>query len=425
MMPQTAETLTDELLEKPETVDSIVPQEKLDVTEEFRVAGILKETKDPMETWSAHQDNYYKAVRTVYGCLSKVSDGEVVEFDKAELAALGYVLTAWKFASAKADELYHTHPSERDFEADAFWDGTASRIGDDLGAIFNPDMSNIVKRLSLANWETPIIMDLAEQLLTNPDFDQKGIFTEYMAYKVWLAYQPVTFESYSDQAQRDPETGKTPSEIRAEHTRVAYSEVLSLGLVESARAGDSIEVKKAMGFLLSSGAKDIADRALGTEGIDEETRQQFTIDYINTFGFIPCVEVLSPLAKTHPAFKKLYETIHGQEVEEVMAALSEVYTKSLNSFIIHYAPEITKREVGLARTVLLEMLGKSLEEATVIDLAAGLGRVSLGLVAEGCQNVVSVEPQGEFHDRLEASAREQGEECRLFKVCGTNLPDWV
>lgn len=402
-----AEATIEELQEKPETVESIVSQEKLDVTEELRVAGILKETSDPMETWSAHQKDYYKAVGTVYGCLSKVNEDEEIEFDKNELAALGHVLTAWKFASAKADELYHTHPSERDFESDEFWDGLAARIGDDLGAVFNPDMSNIAKRLSLTDWEMPISTSVAEQLLTNPDFEHKGILTEYMAYKVWLAYQPVTFGSYHDEAQRNPETGKTPSELKAEHAREAYSEVLSLGLVESAKAGDSREVKKAMGFLLSGGAKEIADRALGIEGLDERTRQQFTVDYINTFGFIPCVEVLSPLAKTHPEFKKLYETIHGQEVEEVMAALSEVYTKSLNDFINHYAPEITKYEVDLARTVLSDRLGKSLEEATVIDLAAGLGRVSLGLIAEGCQNVVSIEPQGEFHDRLEVSAREQ------------------
>jgi len=421
-MPVHSEALTEEI-EKPETVESIVPQEKLDVTEEFRVAGILKETQDPRETWSAHQDDYYKAVRAVYGCLSKVSEGAPTGFDKDDLAALGHVLTAWKFASARADELYHTHPSERDFEADEFWDGLASRIGDDLGVIFNPDMSNIVKRLSLADWENPIRMDVAEQLLTNPDFEQKGILTEYMAYKVWLAYQPVTFQSYSDEAQRDPETGKTPSEIRAERARAAYSEALSLGLVESAKAGDRREVKKAMGFLLSSGAKDIADRALATEGLDDETRQQFTVDYINTFGFIPCVEVLSPLAKTHPEFKKLYETIHGQEVEEVMAALSEVYTRSLNDFVSHYAPEITKHEVGLARTVLSDRLGKSLEEATVIDLAAGLGRVSLGLVAEGCQNVVSVEPQGEFHDRLEVSAQEQGGKMRVIQGVWDKLSD--
>jgi len=409
-MPEHPEASTEELPEKSETVESIAPEEKIDVTE-FRVAEIIKETQDPVETWSACQEDYYKAVQAVYGCLSKISKGDVAAFDEDGLAALGYVLTAWKFAATKADELHHTHPSERDFEADAFWDSTASRIGDDLGAIFDPDMSNdmsnIVKRLNLASWETPIRTDVAEQLLTNPDFEQKGILTEYMAYKVWLAYQPVTFQSYSDEAQRDPETGKTPGEIRAEQERLAYSEVLSLGLVESAKAGDSREVKKAMGFLLSSGAKDIADKALGTEDFDEGTRQQFTIDYINTFGFIPCVEVLSPLAKTRPEFKKLYETIHGQEVEEVMAALSEVYTKSLNDFISHYAPETTKHEVGLVRTVLSERIGKSLEEATVIDLAAGFGRVSLGLIAEGCQNVVSVEPQGEFHDRLEALAREQ------------------
>lgn len=187
-MPVRSEPLTEELIGNHETVESIAPHESISVAEESRVAGILLETRDPMETWSAHRQDYYKAVRTVYGCLNGVSEGLEVVFDKDALVALGHVLIAWKFASAKADEQYHKHPSDRDFEADAFWDGAASRVVDDLGAIFDPDMSNIAKRLTLSDWETPKRMDIAEQLLINPDFEQKGILTEYMAYKVWFNF---------------------------------------------------------------------------------------------------------------------------------------------------------------------------------------------------------------------------------------------
>lgn len=416
-MPETSvESLTEGLSAVPEAIDSLIPAKEDVLTEEYKAAGLIIETGGPVEIWPVHEEEYYNAIKVIReGLLGR----EPEKIDTETLESLKFVLTAWEFAHTRAIKLYHTHPSSRDFDAEELWDGLAATISEDLAFIFSPRMPLV----NVGAWENPSRVYVTKKLLESSDFEQKSILTEYMAYRVWLSHQPVTFQSYSDEARRDPKTGKTPSEIRAELTRESYMEVLSLGLVESAKAGDTVRILRALSLLLSSEAKDIADTALRTGDLDEDVRLQFAVDYINTFGFVSCVDVISPLAKTHPEFKKLYETINGREVEEVVQAVSELYTKSLNEFMGHYAPEVTEREVGLTKSVLLSQAGKSLEEATVLDLAAGFGRVSSALVAAGCKNVVSVEPQDDFLERLNTLAEQADGRLRVVRGVWDNLSE--
>jgi SAM-dependent methyltransferase len=378
------------------------------------------------DDWRSFIDKYTLAIRNVNECLKYHIDDQKIEtelFDEETLEALGIVLESWEEASTKAYELSHTHPDERDVEEYRFWDSMLSRTSDGVYKLFVPLMTDTVRRLQTHDWKNTFRTDIADSLLNQPEFKQKGILTEYMAYMVWYAYRPITYQNYHDKARRDPISGKTPNEAEFENAKNTLRNVISHGLIETTKSGDREEVKKSLLLLYSGEAKDIADLALISEDFDDPARLQFAVDYINVFGLISCVEVLSPIAEKSPKIKKLFDTLHGREVQEMISSVDDLYDKSIDEFIHHYSPEVTAKETALTRRILLEEKNKKPEESTVIDLAAGYGRLTSKLVEESWGKVIAIEPHKQFLEMLAEVARGSNGRVRVVEGVWDNLAD--
>ncbi len=282
---------------------------------------------------------------------------------QSELDSLGIVLSCWKFANAQEEG--SKNPNQVDPAYNKFWDSKKDLIHQRLKKILRQPK-------------------LVEELLGNSNFKEKYLLTEFLAYQLWT--EAINIEvQIPERTQLNQERYDALSEQQ--------SPVIETGIFCALKDGNAQYLQQTLHYLLSSNEARIANQIFLEETLTPKELNDYAVQYINAFGYIQFIEVLSPLARDNTKIKQLFEEFSGQEVMEVMAELDEVYNKSLEDFLKHYESEVTKNEVNLVAKILKEELNIDLKDAKVLELAAGFGRVSKALLEADCGHVTSVEPQ--------------------------------
>jgi len=130
--------------------------------------------------------------------------------------------------------------------------------------------------------------------------------------------------------------------------------------------------------------------------IDDYTRLEIAKTYINSYGFITLIDLISEYARneaSRPEIKKLYATLNAQEFEDLV----QVYRNPGEIYKIegifpkeHYSEDTTDTEI---RNIFLMLKNLKIDrnKASVLDLGAGRGRITFGLADYGVGKVYSVD----------------------------------
>lgn len=171
------------------------------------------------------------------------------------------------------------------------------------------------------------------------------------------------------------------------------------------------------------------------EDISDKQRLELAKVFINSFGFITLIDSISEYGRNEagrPDIKKLYATLNGEEVEKLIQVFrkpDEIYKIAGAFKKEHYPQQVTEFQLNQILEIL-DSLGIDAKEASVLDLGAGLGRISFGLIEEGVGKVYSVDIDPTLQEslRLEFEKRQQEDPTYSELLLGSNFEivrgDW-
>jgi hypothetical protein len=371
-----------------------MPSDKSSENSETTAESLMASNEPtPHETETTPHDSAYEAL-AVSGekALQYVEQGDV----SAEV--LTDLLTCWKYSIEKKEDIIPL--SQAAYAQQRYWTNQASK--------YSVALSNLVGGDFLS--EIPEEVNEQVNVLAKSDqFTSKALLADYLAFRIAVAYD---YYQESKSSIPDPEgvLPPRPFQIKAktnyEHTLAQEKNLLMSCCAEvSTDAPSHATLRRVFENLQDGNAQELADSLLLSPELTPEQRVATAVEYINVYGFIPTIEAIAPTAKTRPEIKKLYETLQGDTVVEVMKDLWEVYQtfETKADFGEYYQDEITKTDLALVGQwggESAKRFGKEKQDLNVMSLAAGKGRMAFAMEGAG-YSVVAVEPQQNYVEAIE------------------------
>lgn len=269
---------------------------------------------------------------------------------------------------------------------------------------------------------------LFQELLQASDPTTQMELTNFLSYSLWLTQRELI--------ESGPRRGGEPSLFhRKKQIEFEHKKALLIPLL--ARAGHAFASRGEVEHLelVYQGFKNIEDdeaslSLLFDSDLSQEERLTAAVGYINTYGFIKGINVLAQSIKNTDAadvreeLTTIYRTLQGDDVEEVMAELSEVY--SAVDFE-HYPlnVELTQEECDRIEIVLhknaIRNKHENVYDLHMLDLGAGTGRHMLELMKRGYTKVKGVEQEQKHVDII----RSKNSDADIHQGNWESLPEVV
>lgn len=185
----------------------------------------------------------------------------------------------------------------------------------------------------------------------------------------------------------------------------AYKEILRSALVYLSKKGNSEKISGIFKTIFSYGNIDVANEVMLSDDLSAEERRKFAIDYINNFGFITFTRLVENSSNPPTDLVEFFKEVNGVKEEkgfEFVRDVDQFYSKSEEDFLVNYDPKLSELEISRI-TKVLDSIGIKLEDASVLDLGAGYGRLSEALLRNGVRRLVSAEYVPGYISQMEAA----------------------
>jgi len=307
-----------------------------------------------------------------------------ISYEDARMG-IGNTLRAWQFVHNQAVEAERANKfSPMDRQATATAAGLARRLGINRFG----DAANI---------------EFLERLVTDGDFTEAGLLTQFLAYQLWLQNMRMQGdEEYAEYRERLIKPIKLSLATSAESTEVQ---------------GEDIRV--ALASLIVGGEREVAVSVILQEGISPEARLRLAVELINVLGVVEAIEELLPFVEREE-IKELLARIQGDVGEAVMPTLSSVYQAiEFQQYALNNR-ELTKKESELIQNVVkqyAEEQGIDPRDVNIADIGGGTGRLALALHEAGL-GVTAYE----FEEKHTAYMKKQAPELAVVQADWHNMP---
>jgi len=341
------------------------------------------------------------------------------------LEAIARIAKTWRVTNKRYLEIFHDQNSVDDwYFEEELWDARSMEMTDHMAPLLDP--KNALRFRNISSGEAmPEIEDaeLASSLLGDPNFTEKAAVVDYVAFDLWQAFRRRKMSS----------TVSSDKEKDAEYEKVRARDLplIQQGIITLLESGDVASIREVLENIEYVGESAFATNILFDAQLSSDQRQAYMIQHINVFGFIETVDVLShkiaelALEDTEEAtqltaqLKKLFTLIQGEQVDEVLHELEEVYDAvDFERYALNHE-QLTVREVdkleAIARS-LAETTGKDSHDVRVIDIGAGVGRHAIGLRDRGFRYISALESQPQHVEILRSKAPE-------VRIIGNNWHD--
>lgn len=344
------------------------------------------------------EDDLYENIKKeAIVAVQEISDGTITGEN------VGKVLKAWKYSFEKEEEII---PIGEDlYLQKCQWVREVRNFMGVLNRVVNDNESTV----SVASDDK---LGKVFELVKEQNPEELGLLCEFLSYRVWYVYD--TWDKTKPRWD-----GLPPHEIHVEAEnalKVGVEMVTpilqeSLPFLSQSPEGKA-SIRRVFEDLQASEQKEAADKLLLAENLDDDSRLAVAVQYINTYGFIPAIEVISQSANERDDIHVLYSRLEGNTVNEIMKELWEVYRRyeQTADFGDYYDNEITKKEISLVEKwseIVAAIFGKDRGELYTASLAAGKGRMAIAMRDRGFK-VVAIEPQEDFARAIETQSQGQG-----------------
>lgn len=340
------------------------------------------------------------------------------------LDAIARIAKTWRVTNKRYLEIFHDQNSvDNWYFEEELWDGRAMEMADHMAPLLDPKIAFRYRNLSPESEEEMQSDEMITSLLEDPNFTEKAAVVDYVAFDLWQAFRKRNMSS----------TLSSDEEKDAEYEKMRARDLphIQQGIITLLESGDVASIREVLENIEYVGESAFATNILFDANLSPDQRQAYMIQHINVFGFIETVDVLShkiaalELEDTEDAtqltaqLKKLFTLIQGEQVDEVLHELEEVYDAvDFESYALNHE-QLTVREVdrleAIARS-LAETTGKDPHDVRVIDIGAGVGRHAIGLRDRGFRHISALESQPQHIELLRSKAPE-------VRVIGNNWHD--
>ena len=149
-----------------------------------------------------------------------------------------------------------------------------------------------------------------------------------------------------------------------------------------AEEGKGSVVRKVLENLETMDEIEVVTNIITSEGLSDSARLTLAVQGMNVFGVVPIIETITEHSKDNESLTNLYNTLQGQDIQEVMASLTQIYKSiDFHEYVLNN-PELTLRESRIIQDQIQEFadkFGKPVQEVRVVDVGAGTGRLAVVL----------------------------------------------
>ena len=281
---------------------------------------------------------------------------------------VGAVLDAWKYAFDQFNRLYHNPNEDKEFIKD-YWDSKAMHFKGILEHVF----------ITREN-ESSSVLGKVKDLIFDERFDKRAELLEYLTYELWLSGKMVKMSMPYPGDELSPSYQRNKKEY--DDKKTILMPIIMKATQNFAEEGSAHVVRRVFEKLETIYEDQNATEMLFTKGLSDRARLNLAVQHMNVFGVVPTIDRISAKEAGNPAISRLYKTLQGKDIEEVMSSLTEVY-KAVNfhEYVLNN-PELTARESVLIQEQVkeyAEKVRKNPKQVRVIDIGAGTGRHSVAL----------------------------------------------
>lgn len=343
-------------------------------------------------------------------------------------------LIAWNYAFDKYWDGY-TNPNTGVGVLEDYWDKKSWRFKEIIDyildnrkydfKIFSDDMSSWSKE----GRGTYSGLGLFEETIKSGSEEDCFFTLKYFNYKIWFDRQAILMSrgNYRDSEKfgEDNNIEFNSKRSKFEDTVKKLGPFIQMGMTRLCEEGRLDLVEDIMLGLENSDLSKLAyDTLVKGNFKDEKSRLNFAVSCMNTYGIVPTVEVVSSNQMEYSYLSELYKQIQGEDLDQIMSKLSDVYKSvDFEKYVLN-TPELTYREVGIIGK-LIETYSKDNEkkisEVKILDLGAGTGRVVLPLAKSG-YNVSAIDYEPHHIEKILNKAKNEGLDIPSAVGSWLNLP---
>lgn len=299
-------------------------------------------------------------------------------------------LQAWDYAYKKFDSLYWEGKGVSD-EGD-YWDHQAMEL---KGALGNIDT------------------DFIKKWIEDPNFPAYKSLVRFISYELWFDWNSVK-ESLSG-IEGDIRSYTVEMRDKFDRSKTLFLPLLKTATQKYAQKLDLDGLEEIFDTFKTIGMDEQATCFIDELGLNVEEKQKALVAYINVFGFISSVDLISGRIKTLKdgspikiELEQLYKEIQGEEVQKIIKDLSEVYKNIDFSKYDLNDHELTSFEADLIEKAIQSTKHsmrnkKDIKNTTVLDNAAGTGRHSRELTDRGFKKIIELEYEQKHVDQMKSA----------------------
>lgn len=316
---------------------------------------------DPIEAYASIDSKAWESHRNIIETGGSIED-------------IGAVLEAWKYANTQYNRLYHAPKRETEFIQD-YWSSKSMVYHGSLERILHTG-----SRSSEDESERFLVDARVQGLLFDKTFEQREELLDYLTYRLWSASDHVKMTTPYPGEELGPRYKRNKENYDNEKTYVMP--LVAQAVQAFAEDGNISIVRRVFESLETMDETDTAAETLLASGLSDKARLNLAVQHMNVFGVVPTIDKISAKEEGNAGISRLYKTMQGKDIEEIMSSLTEVY-KAINfhEYVLNN-PELTARESNLIQEQVTEYarkVGKTPQQVRIIDVGAGTGRHSVAL----------------------------------------------
>lgn len=413
-----SEVLTPPVRELEEQQDTKVPESFRDFIEELDIKPSWEEMRKDAEG----AFNRFS---------SSLAEGVPEHLSDEQFEDVGCLLGAWNFAYERSKAQWF--PGEHfTREQRNYWDNAISYQSEAMNVVLNPDFREMYLTWDPEEGVGTGMKGLPylEELLLKPEFDEREALLSYLTHQVWVN-QASLVRIKNSVVDHETDERVQAAEMRLEQSKERIHPILVKAAKSSAVEGNLEALGQVFEHFRVTDEKGTAAEVLLGQDMTYEERETLMISYIQTFGFVDAVDTLSRgIAETADGtevykqdLERLYSEFQGDNVALIMQTLTDVYESvDFNEYALN-SQELTQEEVDLIEGNVLDRFtsntGRSREDITLMDLAAGTGRHTMEMLRRhAVGRVIDVE----YEAKHVALIKEQNPDVEVIQGSWYSLP---
>jgi len=252
-----------------------------------------------------------------------------------------------------------------------------------LSSLFGPE------DILFCEKELPSNTNYIEEISKDPDLKDKKYLGIFMAHKLSNYYGLKSIMHTSDYDK--------DGYIRKNYDAIIVPAIKN-NITLLAKEADHESVKTILSYLRASGTTEYVGTMLNQPELSDDEKLKLSVDMINTWGLVPIINEVAKLGKKDPEYQKLYSSLQGQEITNIINDTQELYSQiDFKNYALNH-PEFTNNEVKLIKHVM-DKYHIDKESSEIVDLGAGYGRHAIPLHQEG-YNITAFDLQSEHCESM-------------------------